>query len=226
MASSSSSVSSPSVAQVTLIQLLSLPAHLHPVSPALSALHLARVRLLVSVPSSAVSDWTCYHCGALRDGVGAGKRRRKIDVIRKEKGKRIECTNCGMTFKRIKPDRNTLDTFPPARRTRRQNLSVAKDITIDSPPQEVRPRKEAPTLLSTPSLSYIPAESPNPPTYPQPDRLSPQPQKAAGSMKKKKKSGLAKLLAENKERQEAQLGSKGMWGETGWATTGESGNAL
>ena len=60
------------------------------------------------------------------------------------------------------------------------------------------------TLLSTPSLRYIPDSVPHPPTYPAPSPMAPT------GKRKRKKSGLAKLLAENRERQEAT--KVGSWG--------------
>lgn len=83
------------------------------------------------------------------------------------------------------------------------------------------------TPLASPSLRYIPSTSPTPPTYvqPPPVRVSPTksgagagpPGKAGkadtdGVKKKKKKkaSGLAKLLAQSKEREEGQISGK--WG--------------
>ncbi|WVR07646.1 hypothetical protein IAU60_004688 [Kwoniella sp. DSM 27419] len=81
---------------------------------------------------------------------------------------------------------------------------------------------QPPALLSRPSLAHIPKSSPNLPTYPPPSPSTlPSVTSGAGSgsapgakppgAKKKKKSGLAKLLAENKERESASA-SKGMWG--------------
>ncbi|WWD19671.1 hypothetical protein CI109_104133 [Kwoniella shandongensis] len=89
-----------------------------------------------------------------------------------------------------------------------------------------------PSILEHRSLSHIPTSSPNLPTYPQPPPTkSPSPQlagpvpkgvkaaigaganAAAGQgVKRKKKSGLAKLLAENKEREQVNKGQGGMWG--------------
>ncbi|WWC72055.1 uncharacterized protein I206_106015 [Kwoniella pini CBS 10737] len=82
------------------------------------------------------------------------------------------------------------------------------------------------SLVQRPSLTHIPKSSPNLPSYPQPparttssniisNNIDVQGKKSnlnssSGNLKKKKKSGLAKLLAENKER-EINKGNGGMW---------------
>lgn len=74
-----------------------------------------------------------------------------------------------------------------------------------------------PSLLSTPRLSYLPSSEPNPPTYPKPPgRSSPPPTNNKGAKRKKRPaSGLAKLLAEAKERDlggQAGAQSGSSWG--------------
>ncbi|WRT70188.1 uncharacterized protein IL334_007182 [Kwoniella shivajii] len=85
---------------------------------------------------------------------------------------------------------------------------------------EPTPLAPPPKLLTRPSLSHIPNSSPNLPTYPQPppthqpssSNLTAKKTSGGGVVKRKKKSGLAKLLAENKEREMVSQGSGGMWG--------------
>lgn len=95
---------------------------------------------------------------------------------------------------------------------------VTPDIsipTIFEPPEPVVEQISPGKLTSRPSLSYMLSTDPNPPTYPIPPpslRASSPPKPKAG-IKKKKKSGLAKLLAESKEREERDKGSgAGSWG--------------
>lgn len=70
------------------------------------------------------------------------------------------------------------------------------------------------SVLLSPRLSYIPGEAPQPPTYTQPTAKAPGVSPAPGKdgRKRRKKSGLAKLLAENKERQDAKDAGQGSWG--------------
>lgn len=87
----------------------------------------------------------------------------------------------------------------------------------ESTSSPAHPAPRPPRYTSTPSLSHVLTSNPNPPTYPQPPpRLSsPGSTGGAGGAKsgkgKKKKSGLAKLLAENKEREVGRSGGSG-WG--------------
>lgn len=81
-------------------------------------------------------------------------------------------------------------------------------------------------LLARPTLSHIPSSDPNPPTWPRPEPpLSAKSTLAASATsastsgagagtgrKKKKMSGLAKLLAERKEREEGEKQGAGRWG--------------
>ncbi|WVW86208.1 hypothetical protein I302_108250 [Kwoniella bestiolae CBS 10118] len=267
----------------TLFHLLSLPPLLQPISPPLAALHLARVRLSLSIPTSStylgksLDDW-CNLCGGLRLNLGGTttKKGRRIGVKRRN-WKGTVCGVCGEKYKKGEPDRGTIREHPPARRTRRmkleqegkgkeketqdrmscnrmdsgnvdahqndnngstnihqiqtmnedppfQSTSIIHPTTSQPPPPPLPPK-----FLSRPSLSHIPTSSPNLPTYPQPPPVSPPSNAvntgikkssssagigvgAAGGAKRKKKSGLAKLLAENKEREALSKGQGGMWG--------------
>ncbi|WVQ84639.1 hypothetical protein IAT38_006794 [Cryptococcus sp. DSM 104549] len=164
---------------------------------------------------------------------------RKLEIadgaaIHREKGKRkaAECTTCGAGWTRPRPERGTVEAFAGARRTRRQVLEAerekearleaeadaaaeaqADEDGISEPAPEEPP---TPALLSHRPYSHIPTSSPNLPSYPPPPPVkTPTPgagSDAAGKKKRKvKKSGLSKLLAENKERSQAAQGS-GMWG--------------
>lgn len=68
-------------AEPTLNHLRALPSLLRPISPQLSALHAARVRLLVDLPLEVKHDWCCGQCGHLRAGFG-------WRVVRGHKGKK------------------------------------------------------------------------------------------------------------------------------------------
>ncbi|WVQ66949.1 uncharacterized protein L199_005140 [Kwoniella botswanensis] len=262
----------------TLAHLLNLPPLLQPISPPLAALHLARVRLSLSVPTSSsytaksLDDW-CNLCGGLRLHLGGAQPQQSI---KKRKRKGGICGTCGEMYKKPLSDKSTLADYPPARRTRRmkrdeqqqqqqQQFEVSsksqkgqhsKDNVADrseemnesNPNSDVQPvstpqqdihsnntdrsstrpavDNNPPKLLSRPSLSHIPNSSPNLPAYPAPQSKpistvnsssGKKPATGAGASasansKKKKKSGLAKLLAENKEREMVSKGSGGMWG--------------
>ena len=143
--------------------------------------------------------------------------------------------NCGEKFKRGRPVKETLITYPSARiaaRRKKEQQAVAQDVFSDpststtqavvtedqimtddtapsTPAAFVDPltTTEVAKSRSPPSFNRVLNTEPNLPTYP-PPAPSASPEK---SKKKKKKSGLAKLLAENKERAAAQnLG--GSWG--------------
>ncbi len=232
----------------TLNHLLSLPPLLQPLSPSLAALHLARVRLLLSVPASpfsgGVAEWWCHSCGGLREGLGGwGTNRRKRVVVEEDgvgtggRRKKAECGRCGASFQRPKPVRRVLEGFLPARtrseRTTARKEKLVPEVVIstnsvpslspdpatlppEAPIEQVQPTIPRPTLLSTPSLTYIPTSAPNPPTYPEPipTKRAASPILGAKGAKRRKKSGLAQLLAENRERQEReekQTGSSS-WG--------------
>jgi hypothetical protein len=81
--------------------------------------------------------------------------------------------------------------------------------TIDSSPQSTSP---PPKYVNTQAISHVHTSSPNLPTYPQPPaKHAPLPVQEKG--KRRKKSGLAKLLAENKER---EMGGSGAGARGGW----------
>jgi len=138
------------------------------------------------------------------------------------------CANCGERFEKAKPDRKTLITYPSARIAARRKkeeaassqaadpfampttstdtplpvLVVESDsgdgMDIDPPARPAQPAQTS--APARPSFSRVKDTEPNLPTYPLPaPAASPEKPK-----KRKKKSGLAKLLAENKEREAAQ----------------------
>ncbi|KAK8853254.1 hypothetical protein IAR55_003956 [Kwoniella newhampshirensis] len=106
--------------------------------------------------------------------------------------------------------------------------STVRRSELDTKSNHVPTIPSKPSPLQHRSLAHIPNSSPNLPTYPQPPPVRPvSPQglgtkgkgvksssvgTTVGAGKKKKKSGLAKLLAENKEREEMTKGQGGMWG--------------
>jgi hypothetical protein len=131
---------------ITIDQLLTLPPLLEPISPALASLHLARIRLLLSIPPGVLDQtaW-CRTCGGLREvrastslsdasGSGSGTITisPEIKSPRKGKGKAKaktkspikrrapmakECAKCGTSFKRPKVI-DEAKAFPPARTVR------------------------------------------------------------------------------------------------------------
>lgn len=187
----------------TLTHILNLPPLLYPLSPELSALHLARVRLLLSLPSPHPSIIWCDKCGGLRERTT--KKRKRAFV----------CTLCGLTCGAVKRSKATLETFPNARRTRRMVKAepvpspIAPSQAVEAVAGPSKKKDRPPTLLSTPALQHVPTSHPTTPTYPIPPPKVQSAPAAAG--KKKKKSGLAKLLAENKARKEESMGA-GNWG--------------
>jgi len=231
------------IPQETLNHLLSLPPLIQPLSPSLAALHLARVRLLLSIPASpspgGSSEWWCHQCGGLRVGLGGAKwRKRGVDDTddgARGRRKKAECSQCGASYQRPKPDPKALGEFPPAR-TRSKRMaaksSLVPEVVITTQSitslessasastvpttDQTSLQKPRPTLLSTPSLTYIPFSAPNPPTYPEPaGRASVSSSTSNGKTtgKRRKNSGLVKLLAENRERAEREAGiGSGSWG--------------
>lgn len=166
-------------------------------------------------------------------GKAVAKKTAKVRAQKKAvsgvKRKETICANCGERFEKAKPDKKTLVTYPSARiaaRRRKQEAAenTATDPFVVNPPDitTITPAVHATTEVidismedapaptpppSRPSFSRVRDTEPNLPTYPPPAPVvSPEKPK-----KRKKKSGLAKLLAENKEREAAQnLGSS--WG--------------
>ena len=234
----------PQIPAETMNHLLSLPQILQPLSSSLAALHLARVRLLLSIPTSSSTgeflDGWCHLCGGLREGLGGAIRGKIIssDVKKGEMRKNRRhpnCSQCGARYQRPKPDRTVLLDYPPARtRAKRKAQAQATPfpnpaITLTSVAGPSSPitlslnttsqNKSRPTLLSTPSLTYLPTSAPNPPTYPEPTTRVHQTSHSlvrTDKNRKHKKSGLAKLLAENRERTQREEEKRGgIWGLDG-----------
>lgn len=232
----------------TMSHLLALPPLLQPISPPLAALHMARVRLLLDIPTTsttgAITEWWCHSCGGLREGLGGTSRnsnkktKRKIGAKKTsparslgEKRRNAVCTNCGETFRRATPEKKTLVTYPSARiaarrRAQEEQSTSLADPFIDTPApiddqmdidppvsdtgsMEIEKGKEEQRVEDTrqPIFNRVRDTEPNLPTYPPPATTG-SPEKGK---KRKKKSGLAKLLAENKERAAAQ-NMGGSWG--------------
>lgn len=61
-----------------------LPHLLQPLSPELSALHAARIRLLLELPVGSSRGWSCTRCGWLRDEFGW-----KVVKVKQEKGMKV-----------------------------------------------------------------------------------------------------------------------------------------
>ncbi|WVO21238.1 uncharacterized protein IAS62_002545 [Cryptococcus decagattii] len=156
------------------------------------------------------------------------KMARKLEIAGAVQKRRQppECTTCGAVYTRPKPDKKTLADFPPPRKTRKQTAeakakeeskSLALKATIEAAVKVERQIQPPQTLLSHPVFSHIPSSPPSLPTHPPPPpaKLSGGATSAttdvAKKKKKSKKSGLSKLLAENRERNESTKGA-GMWG--------------
>jgi hypothetical protein len=85
----------------------------------------------------------------------------------------------------------------------------AQEPTTHQP--EPAPAPPPPKYVYNNGLTHVYTSAPNLPTYPQPPakHVSPPPKE---KNRKRKKSGLAKLLAENKEREGGGSGARGSWG--------------
>ena len=222
---SSGPSSSSTIDPLTQRHLLALPSVFQSVSPTVAALHLARARLLLSISAhEQLFDGWCHNCGGLREGVGGtSKKKRKGNTVN-QSGKGVQrkaarCTICGESFRRARPGSVSKCRFPSARIARKVQLAAAATSGMETSIPDIDP--SAATLLSTAILSSTPApimsphtishvltSPPTPPTYTQP---APLVQLEKKGTRKKKKSGLAKLLAENKERTEREQAG-GSWG--------------
>jgi hypothetical protein len=175
------------------------------------------------------------------------------------------CSMCGTKFTLGGSDRKTIESFPPARRTRRipsttahhqaslddPNDAKASSPTISQSPSDIiqstsrfsTSTQPSPSLLTSPRLAHIPTSHPTASTSPFPPMLpSSLPHSSTSSRsaspigglpknsiplvgpsttaallssgKRKKKSGLAKLLAESKRKDEEALGGLGGLGKS------------
>jgi len=89
---------------------------------------------------------------------------------------------------------------------------IAIDPVVIQPDYHYTPRPPPPPkYVYNNGLTHVYTSAPNLPTYPQPpaQHVSPPPKE---KNRKRKKSGLAKLLAENKEREGGAGGGSGSWG--------------
>jgi len=87
----------------------------------------------------------------------------------------------------------------------------AHEPTTHQPEPEPAPAPPPPKYVYNNGLTHVYTSAPNLPTYPQPPakHVSPPPKE---KNRKRKKSGLAKLLAENKEREGGGSIARGSWG--------------
>lgn len=139
--------------------------------------------------------------------------------------KNAQCSTCGNQFRRPKPTPSFFASARTVARTRRASR-LAAEVKPDEPPAPKEPTKTEQALAvpeaergkaaltRTPSLAHIPTSDPGLPTYPPPSASSgssPAPPSPPPAKKRKtKKSGLAKLLAQNKAREAEK--SSGNWG--------------
>ncbi|CDZ96209.1 RNAse P, Rpr2/Rpp21 subunit [Phaffia rhodozyma] len=131
----------------TLSHLSHLPAHLYPVSPNLSALHLSRLRLLSELPASATEHISCVRCSTLLvpghtstiqlrrskkgKGIDQGKekeRKKKFNRVR------VTCLACGDVNIRPGSDRNVVESFPSTRKTRSLQKQQQQQQPVESLP--------------------------------------------------------------------------------------------
>lgn len=136
-----------------------------------------------------------------------------------------QCSTCGNQFRRPKPTPSFYASARSVARTRRASR-LAAEVKPDEPPTPKEPTKTEQALAvpegqrgkaaltRTPSLAHIPTSDPGFPTYPPPSASSgssPAPSSPPPAKKRKtKKSGLAKILAQNKAREAEK--SSGNWG--------------
>lgn len=227
--------------------LLALPALLRPISAELSALHAARVRLMVVLPPETQQGWCCAQCGHLREGWGwrvvksqkkrktscgspQSSKRRKADALdpnapqgtgqvgssKPRNALKSRCSLCGLSASFAGSDAATVATFPSARQAarRRTRATAASEEQASAPvtaPPPVSTKPHPPSLLkASPKLAHIPLSHPTPVT-----EVPPPPAVATSSgnsslatgagttkPKKRKKSGLQKLLAESAARKQ------------------------
>lgn len=138
----------------TFTHLLNLPPLLQPISPALAALHLARIRLVLSIPPGVIDQtaW-CPTCGGLREARvtppvspnSAGKGSKKKSSPKRKSAKsgggvnkikwQKQCGRCGSDYKKPKPDIETR-AFPSARAVRavrmKRNSETDPDPEIEA----------------------------------------------------------------------------------------------
>lgn len=154
--------------------------------------------------------------------------------------KNPRCTSCGTKFHRPKPAPPPYPPARAAVRTRRQS-ALAQCVKPDEPEEEKVDEDRAlspagtvdasqlfgattptPPITRAPSLAHISTSDPATPTYPTPKAAPPPQPKGAlcttlptspppAKKRKTKKSGLAKLLAQNAAREAEKAGS-GNWG--------------
>lgn len=141
------------------------------------------------------------------------------------KRRSAKCMTCGSQFRRPKPTPSFFASARTVARTRRASR-LAAEVKPDEPPAPKEPSKceqalavpeeerGKAALTRTPSLAHIPSSDPGLPTYPPPTASSGQspapPSPPPAKKRKTKKSGLAKLLAQNKAREAEK--SSGNWG--------------
>jgi hypothetical protein len=95
--------------------------------------------------------------------------------------------------------------------TQDQQVPIATEFVKEPTINQPGPPPPPPKYVYNNGLTHVYTAAPNLPTYPQPPakHVSPPPKE---KNRKRKKSGLAKLLAENKEREEGGGAARGSWG--------------
>ncbi|KAL7417237.1 hypothetical protein BDY24DRAFT_164004 [Mrakia frigida] len=161
----------------TLAHLLSLPPLLLPLSPHLSSLHLARLRLLAALPSETTHLICCSKCGALHvpgwtSTVEVGRGRLKtatkgggVGGRKKKAFNRIKttCLVCGEVDCRPGSDKKTLESFPSTRRTRRQQQIQLEEEEkkVDQAQAQVVPSSLPPSVVGSAVSTPMEVDSPS-----------------------------------------------------------------
>jgi hypothetical protein len=105
-----------------------------------------------------------------------------------------------------------MDIDPPAVMIPDQSIPIVTEFAVQpTPVYQLAPPPPPPKYVYNTGLTHVYTSAPNLPTYPQPPakHVSPPPKEKS---RKRKKSGLAKLLAENKEREGGGGSGRGSWG--------------
>lgn len=212
------------MASLTLAQAhkVALPTTLAQPAPRLAAAHLASLRLSSALPSRTTDALCCRACSAI-GSTSVRLVRSKRASSKKVDGKRsvkvpnvrlVVCHACGFQLRESGSNRDTVDSFPSARkaarlavRTAPLSASVApatlpsssKPSAVDKAPNVASPPVVVPSSVSRPSA---PAPSPVPSPAP-----AEAPKASTSARKKKPQSSLQKMLALSKAR-EAEEASK------------------
>lgn len=203
---------------------VALPTTLAQPAPRLAAAHLASLRLSSALPSRTTDILCCRACSAI-GSTSVRLVRSKRASSKKVDGKRsakvpnvrlVVCHACGFQLREPGSNRDTVDSFPSARKAARLAVRTAPlsafiapaTISSSSPKQsevDKAPNVAYPTVVVPSSVSRPSAPTPCP-VVPLPTAVE-TPKASTSTRKKKPQSSLQKMLALSKIR-EAEEASK------------------